>query len=79
MSKQIDIHMREARLIDLPDLKAFEQEIIGYERSVAQNLKIDPITYYDIKELIQRDDAQVLVATVGNKIIASGYTLAKNS
>lgn len=79
MNKQIDIIVREARLEELPDLKAFEQEIIRYERSFAPQLKEDPITYYDIKELIQRDDAQVLVAVDGNKIIASGYVLVKKS
>ncbi len=79
MNRQMDLNIREAILDDLPTLKAFEQEIIRYERPFAPNLKKDPISYYDIKGLIQRDDAHVLVATDRNRIIASGYALVKNS
>jgi len=73
------IDIREAVLEDLPILKKFEQEIIQFERPFASNLKADPITYYDLKELIVREDAQVLVALVEEEIVGSGYALIKNS
>ena len=73
------IDIREAVLEDLPILKKFEQEIIKFERPFASNLKDDPITYYDLKDLIVRNDAQVLVALLEEKIIGSGYALIKNS
>lgn len=73
------IQIREAELVDLTTLQLFEQEIIQYERPFAPNLKEDPITYYDLEDLIKRKDAQVLVAVIDNKIVGSGYALLKNS
>jgi len=73
------IDIREAVLEDLPILEKFEQEIIKFERSFASNLKDDPITYYDLKDLIERKDAQVLVALLEEEIVGSGYALIKNS
>ena len=77
--KHISFEIREAVLKDLPILKMFEQEIIQFERPFASNLKEDPITYYDLKDLILRKNAQVLVALIENEIIASGYALIMNS
>jgi GNAT superfamily N-acetyltransferase len=71
--------MREAVLEDLPILQEFEQGIIQFERPFASNLKDDPISYYDLKDLIVRKDAQVLVALIENEIIASGFALIRNS
>jgi len=73
------VEIREAVLEDLPILKIFEQKIIQFERPFASNLKNDPITYYDLKELILRKDASVLVALVEAEIIGSGFALIKNS
>lgn len=77
--EHITIEIREAVLEDLPILKEFEQGIIQFERPFASNLKKDPITYYDLKDLIQGKDSQVLVALIADKIIASGYAQIKNS
>ena len=71
--------IREAVLEDLPILQEFEQGIIQFERPFASNLKDDPISYYDLKDLIVRKDAQVLVALIENEIIASGFALIRNS
>ncbi len=76
---RIDTKIREAKIEDLNILKMFEQEIIRYERPFAPNLKNDPVEYYDLKNLIEREDAQVIVATVNEKIVGSGYALTKNS
>ncbi len=69
----MDITIRTAVLQDLDTLKSFEQEVIAFERPFAPNLKPDPINYYDLKDLMQRPDAEVVVATVGNQIVGSGY------
>jgi len=73
------LEIREAVPEDLPILKEFEQGVIQYERPFAANLKKDPITYYDLEDLILRKDALVLVAILENEIIASGYALILNS
>lgn len=75
MNKEI----REAEIEDLESLKKFEQEVIRYERPFDPNIKNDPIEYYDLINLIQREDAYVIVATIDGKIIGSGYALIKNS
>ena len=76
---RINVKIREAEIKDLDTLEIFEQEVIRYERPFAPNLKKDPIKYYDLINLIQREDAQVIVATVDGKSVASGYALIKNS
>ncbi len=73
------IQLREADLKDLQTLKLIEQEVIKYERPYAPNLKDDPITYYDLEDLIKRKDAQVLVAVIDNEIVGSGYAQIENS
>jgi len=73
------MQIREAKIEDLDRLKMFEQEIIRYERPFAPNLKNDPIEYYDLKNLIQRNDAHIIVAAIDEEIIGSGYALIKNS
>ena len=67
------MQVRKAQLTDLPILKQFEQGIISAERPFDPTLRPDPISYYDIGELIEWEDAEVLVVTDGDKIIASGY------
>ena len=74
-----DIKIREAHPDDLEILQSFEQGIIQFERPFAPNLKDDPITYYDLLQLIEREDAKVIVATVDNNIVGSGYALIKTS
>ena len=74
-----EINVREAKLKDISTLRQFEQEVIAYERTFATNLKEDPITYYDLENLINRKDAQVLIAIIGNQIVGSGYALIENS
>ncbi len=67
------ITTRTATETDLPVLLEFEQGIIGFERPYNPTLKPDPISYYDIGELIAAENAEVVVALDGDLIIASGY------
>jgi len=68
-----DITYRSATLEDLPTLLEFEQGIILAERPFDTTLKPDPISYYDLKELILSKKAEVLVAEHNNVLIGSGY------
>lgn len=71
--------VRTATRDDLPTLLEFEQGIIKAERPYDPTLSPDPISYYDIGELIDRKDAEVTVVTFENKIVASGYAKIKLS
>ena len=68
------IRTRKATIKDLPILKSFEQGIIKAERPFDITLDADPISYYDIEEMIHHNDVEVIVAEENNKIIASGYS-----
>lgn len=67
------IQFRAATLEDLPVLYQFEQGIIITERPFDPTLKADPINYYDLKELILTDKAEVVVAVIEDEVVASGY------
>lgn len=73
------IIIRKANLPDLQALLTFEQGIIKVERPFDITLKDDPISYYDLKEMIGSEDAEVAVAELDNQIIASGYAKIENS
>ena len=72
-----NILIRTATLKDLPTLLEFEQGIITAERPFDPTLAADPISYYDLKVLIELDTAEVIVAEVDNQIVASAYAKIK--
>lgn len=74
-----DISIRTALPEDLPTLLQFEQGIISAERPYDETLKPDPISYYDIGEMIAAEDAEVAVAVAGERLIGSGYAIKKAS
>lgn len=65
--------IRKATLEDLEVLLTFEQGIIAFERPYDSTLKGDPISYYDIKAMIQSKDVELVVALINNEIVGSGY------
>ncbi len=65
--------VRSAKIEDLEVLLSFEQGIIKEERPYDPTLAKDPITYYDLKELILSDKAEVVVVTYNSELVASGY------
>ncbi|QDV22561.1 GNAT family N-acetyltransferase [Aureliella helgolandensis] len=73
------IVIRPATAIDLPILLTFEQGIIAAERSYDETLLPDPISYYDISELIASPEAEVIVAELDGTLIGSGYARRKAS
>ena len=74
-----DIRIRSATRDDLPILKDFEQGIVTAERPYDHTLKPDPISYYDIGELIDSDEAEVAVVEVDGELVGSGYAQKKRS
>ena len=74
-----DVIIRTAQIADLNTLLEFEQSIITAERPYDKYLKPDPISYYDLKELVLSDIAEVTVAEMNKSIVGSGYALIKDS
>lgn len=74
-----DFIVRSAAAKDLNILLEFEQGIIQAERPMDPTLANDPISYYDIFELIQSQDAEVVVVEYNSKVIASGYAKKKKA
>jgi GNAT superfamily N-acetyltransferase len=66
-------------LADLKVLLSFEQEIIRAERPFDETLDKDPINYYDLRQLLLLEEAEVVVAELDSKIIGSGYALIKDA
>ena len=74
-----DIKIRRATQEDLPTLLDFEQGIVTAERPYDPTLDSDPISYYDLHELIDSESAEVLVAEYNKKIVASGFARIKKA
>ena len=73
------IKLRPAQPDDLPTLLAFEQALIAYERPFTPLLKTDPISYYDLEAYIKDPNIEVVVATVDQKLVGSGYALVRTA
>lgn len=67
------ITLRQAELSDLETLYEFEQGIITAERPFDPTLKEGRINYYDLKELIQAEDTEVIVALIAHEVVGAGY------
>ncbi len=74
-----NIILRPATIQDLEVLLGFEQELILAERPFDETIKPDPVSYYDLREYILRDDVAVVVAESDGRIISSGYALSKKA
>ena len=74
-----DYQIRPARKEDLQTLLDFEQGIILAERPYDPTLDKDPITYYDLKELIKSSEAEVVVVEHRTNIVASGFARIKKA
>lgn len=74
-----DILLREANEGDLEVLLQFEQGVISAERPFDPTLGKGKITYYDLNELLNSEDARVVVVESGSKLIACGYALKKKA
>ncbi len=71
------ISIRKATVEDLTTLLEFEQGIIIAERPFNPTLKPDPISYYDLKEIILNEDSDVYVGETEGKIVCSASVIIK--
>ena len=69
----MDVTTRPATASDLPTLLTFEQGIITAERPFDPTIRPDPISYYDVGELIASPEAEVVVAELKGSLVGSGY------
>lgn len=67
------IEIRPAEPNEIQTLLEFEKGIIAAERPFDSTLKEGEIHYYDLLELIESPNAEVLVAVVDNQLVGSGY------
>lgn len=65
--------IRKAETSEISTLLAFEAGIIHAERPYDSSLKEGEIHYYDLIELINSQNAEVLVAEIDGKLVGSGY------
>jgi len=68
-----NIIIRPASFADMDTLLRFEQGVITAERPFDPTLKDDPINYYDLAGMIERQDIELLVAELNGRLIGSGY------
>ena len=68
-----EIIVRTAQPADLEALLACEQGIVAYERQFDDTLREGEIHYYDLKAMILADNVEVVVATLDNQVVGSGY------
>ena len=68
-----EIKIRQANQDDLDTLFEFEQGVIEAERPFDPTLKTGRIHYYDLQEMINSDEVELLVAEVDGIIVGSGY------
>ncbi|SRR5665213_583889 len=73
------IIIRKAALSDMETLLRFEQGVIWTERPFDTTLQAEPITYYNIEEMINSSHIELLVAEFEGKSIGSGYARIENS
>ncbi len=74
-----NILIRTASETDLELLLAFERGIIAAERPFDSTLKEGEIHYYDLRQLIARPDAELIVAEIDHEVVGSGYALIRKA
>ena len=71
------IRIRKASLEDLDELLEMEQGVIEAERPMDPTIRPSPVVYYDLKKMVLDEAYYVLVATVNDRIVSSGYATTK--
>ena len=72
-----DVIIREAGTEDLAALEVLEQNLIAAERPFDPTIRPSPVTYYNLKRMLEDDAYYVLVAEKEGEIISSGYGVGK--
>ncbi|MGB5273091.1 MAG: GNAT family N-acetyltransferase, partial [Flavobacteriaceae bacterium] len=79
MNPMENITIRPAQLGDLKVLLRFEQGIIEAERPYDTTIKPDPVSYYDLKEMMLSKEAAIVVAECAGQVVASGFVRIKEA
>jgi ribosomal protein S18 acetylase RimI-like enzyme len=64
---------RPATLNDLPVLAEFLQLLVNAERPFDITLQAGDLIYYDLKELIENDNSELMVLEAAGKLVGCGY------
>lgn len=64
---------RKATLNDLPVLDNFHQLLVSAERPFDETIKDGIVVYYDLRALIESDDAELLVLEKEGTLVGCGY------
>jgi ribosomal protein S18 acetylase RimI-like enzyme len=67
------ITTRKATLNDLPALDNFLQLLVNAERPFDETIRDGVVIYYDLRALIESDDAELLVLEKDGKLVGCGY------
>ncbi len=68
-----NIIIRRAKKEDLPTLLEFEQDLIQTEKPFDPTFIPERFSYYDIKALMENEEAEVLVAETNGVLVGSGH------
>ncbi len=72
-----DYTIRPATRNDVPALRIAEQAVIAWERPFDHNLAKDPISYYDLDNMFDREDVLLILAEVNGQLAATGYIMRR--
>ncbi|SHN43924.1 GNAT family N-acetyltransferase [Chitinophaga sp. CF418] len=64
---------RKATLNDLPVLDNFLQQLVNAERPFDETIKEGIVIYYDLRALMESDDAELLVLEGNGRLVGCGY------
>jgi GNAT superfamily N-acetyltransferase len=67
------ITVRRATIEDLGTLLRFEQGVVSAERPYDASLREGVVHYYDIKNLLESDEALFMVAESGRDVVGCGF------
>ncbi len=76
----MNLSFREASIEDVALLRAFESQLINYERALEPTLiQTGHLEYYDIPKLITDQNARIIIVEVDNKPVGCGLGQIKEN
>jgi ribosomal protein S18 acetylase RimI-like enzyme len=73
------VRVRTASSKDIAALLDFEQGVIAAERPFDTTLRTGDINYYDLQQMIDSPDVELVVAELNDILVASGYARIENA
>ncbi len=74
-----ELKITKAKFSDLDTLIEMEQGVIAAERPFDPTIREDPVSYYDLRNLLANPKALLLVAKIADKIVSCGYAMEKDA